>query len=718
MTETINFELDGDGIATLTIDLPEATMNVVNRAFLSDLSELVKKVTEDEAIKGAVIISAKPSFMAGADLRMLAQMSKEAEGMSPEERFKAAFGYSDLLRQLETSGKPFVAAVHGLALGGGLELALACHYRVLSDDRSTKLGLPEVLVGLLPGAGGMQRLSRLAGLQVALQYASTGKNLSSMEAVALKVADLVVPKDKLLESAKAWLLDKPVAQQPWDKRGFKIPGGGGAMHPNAVRTMIGASAMAQDKSWHNYPAVEAILSSIYEGAIVPFDTAIRLDSKRFAELMAGPVAPNMIRTLFVNKLAAERGAKRPQGQQKKPIKKLGMLGAGMMGAGIAYVSARGGMEVVLLDSTLEAAEQGKAHAEKLVEKGIKRHKTTKEQGQALLDRIHPTADYADLEGCDLVIEAVFEDREIKADVTHKTEAVVGEDCIMASNTSTLPITGLAEASRDAERFIGIHFFSPVEKMPLVEIILGKKTGDEALARALDYAAAIKKTPIVVNDSRGFYTSRCFGTYVMEGAAMLKDGIKPALIENAGRLAGMMVGPLAVADEVSLELSYKVMSQAKKDLGDAYPGSPADDVIIKFVEQLGRKGRKNGKGFYEYPEGGKKYLWPEISDHFPEAAEQPHVDEVKTRILYRQAIEAARCFEEGVLDDAPSADVGAILGWGFAPYTGGPLSFIDGVGAKAFVAEAERLAKAYGRRFAPPKILRDMAENGGSFYPAA
>ncbi len=446
MTETINFELDGDGIATLTIDLPEATMNVVNRAFLSDLSELVKKVTEDEAIKGAVIISAKPSFMAGADLRMLAQMSKEAEGMSPEERFKAAFGYSDLLRQLETSGKPFVAAVHGLALGGGLELALACHYRVLSDDRSTKLGLPEVLVGLLPGAGGMQRLSRLAGLQVALQYASTGKNLSSMEAVALKVADLVVPKDKLLESAKAWLLDKPVAQQPWDKRGFKIPGGGGAMHPNAVRTMIGASAMAQDKSWHNYPAVEAILSSIYEGAIVPFDTAIRLDSKRFAELMAGPVAPNMIRTLFVNKLAAERGAKRPQGQQKKPIKKLGMLGAGMMGAGIAYVSARGGMEVVLLDSTLEAAEQGKAHAEKLVEKGIKRHKTTKEQGQALLDRIHPTADYADLEGCDLVIEAVFEDREIKADVTHKTEAVVGEDCIMASNTSTLLLPGRENAS--------------------------------------------------------------------------------------------------------------------------------------------------------------------------------------------------------------------------------------------------------------------------------
>lgn len=715
MTETINFELDSDGIATLTIDLPEATMNVVNRAFLSDLSELVKKVTEDEAIKGAVIISAKPSFMAGADLRMLGRMSQEAVGMSPEERFAAAFGYSDLLRQLETSGKPFVAAVHGLALGGGLELALACHYRVLSDDRSTKLGLPEVLVGLLPGAGGMQRLTRLAGLQVALQYASTGKNLSAMEAVALKVADAAVPKDQLLESAKAWLLDKPVAQQPWDKRGFKIPGGGGAMHPNAVRTMIGASAMAQDKSWHNYPAVEAILSSIYEGAIVPFDTAIRLDSKRFANLMAGPVAPNMIRTLFVNKLAAERGAKRPEGQEKKPIQKLGMLGAGMMGAGIAYVSARGGMEVVLLDSTLEAAERGKAHAEKLVEKGVKRNKTTKEEGQALLGRIHPTADYADLEGCDLVIEAVFEDREIKADVTHKTEAVVGEDCIMASNTSTLPITGLAEASRDAERFIGIHFFSPVEKMPLVEIILGKKTGDEALARALDYVAAIKKTPIVVNDSRGFYTSRCFGTYIMEGAAMLKDGIKPALIENAGRLAGMMVGPLAVADEVSLELSYKVMSQAKKDLGAAYPGSPADDVIIKFVEQLDRKGRKNGKGFYEYPEGGKKYLWPEISDHFPEAAEQPHVDEVKTRILYRQAIEAARCFEEGVLDDAPSADVGAILGWGFAPYTGGPLSFIDTIGAKAFVAEAERLAEAYGPRFAPPKILRDMAEKGESFY---
>jgi 3-hydroxyacyl-CoA dehydrogenase/enoyl-CoA hydratase/3-hydroxybutyryl-CoA epimerase len=715
MTETIKFDLDSDGIATLTIDLPDATMNVVNQQFLSDLAELVKKVTEEEAVKGAVIISAKPSFMAGADLRMLGRMSKEARKMGPEERFKAAFSFSKLLREMETSGKAFVAAVHGLALGGGLELVLACHYRVLSDHRSTKLGLPEVLVGLLPGAGGMQRLTRLAGMQVALQYASTGKNLSAMEAVALKVADVMVPEDKLVETAKAWLLDKPQSQKPWDKKGFKIPGGGGAMHPNAVRTMIGASAMAQDKSWHNYPAVEAILSAIYEGAIVPFDTAIRLDAKRFANLMAGDVAPNMIRTLFVNKLAAERGAKRPEGMEKKPIKKLGMLGAGMMGAGIAYVSARGGMEVVLLDSTLEAAERGKALSEKLVEKGVKRNKTTKDEGEALLGRIHPTTEYVDLEGCDLVIEAVFEDREIKADVTKKTEAVIGQDCIMASNTSTLPITGLAEASRDAEKFIGMHFFSPVEKMPLVEIILGNKTGDEALARALDYVAAIKKTPIVVNDSRGFYTSRCFGTYVKEGAAMLKDGIKPALIENAGRLSGMMVGPLAVADEVSLELSYNVMTQAKKDLGEDYPGSPADDVIIKFVEDLDRKGRKNGKGFYEYPEGGKKYLWPEIANHFPEAAEQPHVDEVKTRILYRQAIEAARCFEEGVLDDAPSADVGAILGWGYAPYTGGPLSFIDTIGAKDFVAEADRLAEAYGPRFAPPKLLRDMAEKGESFY---
>ncbi|MEE8371654.1 MAG: 3-hydroxyacyl-CoA dehydrogenase NAD-binding domain-containing protein, partial [Sphingomonadales bacterium] len=450
MTETIKFDLDEAGFATLTIDLPDASMNVVNQAFLRDLSELVKKVASDEAIKGAVITSGKSAFMAGADLRMLQELSGQARTLSPAEVFEAANGYSALLREMETCGKPFAAAVHGLALGGGLELALACHYRVVSDDRSTKLGLPEVMVGLIPGAGGMQRLGRLAGMQVALQYATTGRNLSAMEAVALKVADAVAPKDKLVETAKEWLAGKPVAKQPWDKRGFKFPGGGGAMHPAAVMTMIGASAMAQDKTFHNYPAVEAILSSIYEGSIVPFDTAIRLDSKRFAAQLLGDVAPNMMRTLFVNKQAAEKGAKRPKGMKRGKVTKLGMLGAGMMGAGIAYVSARGGMEVVLLDSTLEAAEHGKNYSEKLVEKGIKRKKTTQEEGEALLARIMPTADYADLEGCDLIIEAVFEDRKIKADVTGKTQDVVGKDCIFASNTSTLPITGLAEASLDAE----------------------------------------------------------------------------------------------------------------------------------------------------------------------------------------------------------------------------------------------------------------------------
>lgn len=490
------------------------------------------------------------------------------------------------------------------------------------------------------------------------------------------------------------------------------------MHPNAVRTFMGANAMAQDKSLHNYPAVEAILSAVYEGSIVPMDVALRIESKYFAKMVTSSSTQNMIRTLFINKHDAERGKGRPEGVEKQKVKKLGMLGSGMMGAGIAYVSAKVGIEVILLDSTIEAAEKGKNYSTKLVEKGIARRKTTKEAGDELLNRIHPTTDYNDLKDCDLIIEAVFEDRNIKADVTKKTEAVISKNCIFASNTSTLPITGLAQAFSRQEDFIGIHFFSPVDKMPLVEIIMGEKTGNKAHAMALDYVAQIKKTPIVVNDSRGFYTSRCFGTYVMEGAAMLADGVHPALIENGGRLAGMPVGPLAVGDEVSIELSHRVMTQTRKDMGDKYIPSPGDAFVDKMVE-LGRMGRKNGKGSYEYPEDGTpKYLWPGLIEQFPPAKEQPTLEEVKTRFLYRQAIEAARCFEEGVLRDAASGDVGAIFGWGFAPFTGGPLSFIDTVGLEKFITEADRLAQQYGPRFMPPKGLRARAKRREKFYKAA
>jgi len=713
--QAIKIDVDNDGIATLTIDVPGESMNVINEQFLDDIEAHVNTISSDEAIKGAILTSGKASgFMAGADLRMIGAMIGADKQPTLEEIFEACYRLNRILRQMETCGKPVVAAVNGMALGGGLEVVLACHHRIVVNNPKIQLGQPEVMVGIIPGGGATQRFTRLAGVQVALQYLTTGKNMSPAEAVGLGLLHEAVDADKLMTRAKEWLLDRPISTQPWDKRGYKIPGGGGAMHPGAVRTFMGASAMAQDKSMHNYPAVQMILSAVYEGSIVPMDVALRIESKYFSKALLTPEAKGMVRTLFINKMEAERGRGRPKDIEKQTCKKLGMLGAGMMGAGIAYVSAKVGMEVVLLDMSQDGADKGKAYSENLCEKGVKRGKVTREKADELLARIKTTTDFADLEGCDLIIEAVFEDRTIKADVTAKAEAVMPKDAIFASNTSTLPITGLAEAFTRPEDFIGIHFFSPVDKMPLVEIILGEKTGDKAIAVALDYVGQIKKTPIVVNDSRGFYTSRCFGTYVMEGAAMLAEGVNPALIENGGKLAGMPVGPLAVGDEVSIELSHKVMTATRNDLGDKYMESPGDAYIEKMVE-LGRMGRKNGKGAYDYPEGGKKHLWAGLADHFPRADHQPDIAEVKTRFLYRQAVEAARCMEEGVLRDIPSGDVGAIFGWGFAPMTGGPMSFMDQIGLPDFVREADRLAQQYGERFAPPKLLRDMAAKGESFY---
>jgi len=460
----------------------------------------------------------------------------------------------------------------------------------------------------------------------------------------------------------------------------------------------------------NMNAPRAIMSAVYEGSQVPMDLAIRIESKYFAKVAADPQAMNMVRSLFVNKQAAEKGARRPKDVAKMPTKKLGMLGAGMMGAGIALVSARAGIEVVLLDRSIEAAEKGKAYtADKL-------KRLPKEKLDEVLARIYPTTDFADLKGCDFIIEAVFEDRAIKAETTQKTEAVVGADTIFGSNTSTLPITSLAKAWTKQENFIGVHFFSPVEKMPLVEIIVGEKTGPEAIAKALDYVAQIKKTPIVVNDSRGFYTSRCFGTYTAEGSVMVGEGVNPALVENIGKQMGMPVGPLAVFDEVSIELGHKVMLQTKKDLGDAYKATAADDVIEKMVA-LGRLGRKAGKGYYDYPEDGKKALWPDLGNTFGQKAdeEQPAPEEVKTRLTYRQLVECARCFAEGVLETPEDGDLGAIFGWGFMPHTGGPFSMMDTIGLDEVVRTLDRLTQQYGERFAPPQLLRDMAAKGETFY---
>ncbi len=728
MTTSIRYEVDADGIALLTIDLPNANMNVFNAQLIDDLETCVDRILADDAVKGAVITSGKPAFLAGADLSMLGSMSASDAPASLEDQFEAAFRLNKILRKIESGGipaktlmksgtKPFAAAVNGLALGGGFELVLACHHRILSDAKGVILGFPEVQVGLLPGAGGTQRLPRLIGIQAAAQPLMTGQNFQPQMALGLGIVQEIAPADEVIAKAKAWVASIPSALAPWDKKGFKYPGGAGAMDPRSVQTFIGGNAMAQKQTWHNYPAVQAILSAVYEGSIVPFDTALKIETKYFMKLLSGPVAGNMIRTLFINKQAVEKGSLRPKGIERKKVKKLGMLGAGLMGAGIAYVSAKVGMDVVLLDRDIDAAEKGKDYSRNLVKKGVSRGKVSAEKGDALLERITATADYADLAECDLIIEAVFEDQALKADVTAKTEAVIGENVVFGSNTSTLPISGLAKASKRPHQYIGIHFFSPVDKMPLVEIIMGAETDDATLALALDYVSQIKKTPIVVNDSRGFFTSRTFGTYVQEGYAMVQEGINPALIENAGRMVGMPVGPLAVGDEVAIDLSYKVGMATQKALGDAYIKSPADDFVTKMVMELERFGRKNGKGAYDYPEGGKKRLWPGLGDHFPLAENQPDVEEVKTRMIVRQAVEAARCFEEKVLIDASSGDVGAIFGIGFPPYTGGPFSYIDTMGVAEFVALADRLAQDYGARFTPPQMLRDMAASGETFYEA-
>jgi len=713
MNNTIQYTVDNDGIATLLIDLPGKSMNVLCAELVSDLSECVDKVATDENVSGAILASGKSAFIAGADLTEL--VTAYDRGTTAEEGYGWSRHLSSVLRKLETCGKPFAVAINGLALGGGFELCLACHYRVMSNHPKAVLGLPEVSIGLIPGAGGTQRLPRLVGTEKALPVILQGKKLKPQQALELGVVHEIAPVSELLDRAKTWLLETPHPVAPWDAKGFRMPGGAGASSPKtAQQFMVGTSLLA-GMTQHNYPAPIAAISAVYEGCITPIDTGLDIESQYFGQLVSGVTARNMMRSLFVNKGAADKLARRPRGVEKSRVTKLGILGAGMMGAGIAYVSARAGMQVVLLDTEIESAELGKAYSENLLNKAIKRGYSTEEKAQALLNMIHPTTEYADLEGCELVIEAVFESREIKAAVTAKTEAVIPENAIFASNTSTLPITGLAEASKRPESFIGLHFFSPVDKMPLVELIVGEKSSDEAIARGLDYIQQIRKTPIVVNDSPGFYTSRVFGTSTNEGATMLMEGINPALIENAAKMAGLPVGPLAVSDEVTLELGYKITMQIAADMGDDFEFPSGFPVIEKLVTELDRKGKRFGKGFYEYPEGEKKYLWPGLAELYPLKDEQPPVQEVIDRLMYRQALETARCFEEGVMDHAADADIGSIFGWGFPPWTGGTLSFIDTVGIKHFVAECDRMAEAYGSRFAVSDWLRDRAERGETFH---
>ena len=724
---TFSVQTDADGIALLTIDLPGASMNVWNQALITEFGTFVDAFVADEAMKGLVITSGKASgFLAGADLNMLGSMPDDA---TPKQIFDANFGLQACLRKLETGGatakelqkgasaKPVAVALNGLALGGGMELALAAHYRVATDGKF-QMGQPEVQVGLIPGAGGTQRTMRLAGVQPAMQICTQGKPMDAKSALAQGLIHEIAPHDEIVAKATAWVKANPKAKQPWDDKKFRIPGGSGAMDPRVVPIFAGSSAMAQGQTNHNYPAVQRILSAIYEGSIVPIDTGLRIESKYFTQCLMEPQAKNMIRTLFVNKGAAEKGAARPADVPKAALKKVGVLGAGMMGAGIAYVTAKAGMEVVLLDRDLEYAEKGKGYSAKINDKAVSRGRLTKEKSEAMLARITPTTEYADLADVDLIIEAVFEDPAVKADVTQKTEAVIRPEVIFASNTSTIPIADLAKNSSRPDQFIGIHFFSPVDKMPLVEIITPDSTGDTALAVALDYVGQIKKTPIVVSDARGFYCNSVVVPYLNEAAKMVKEGVNPALIDNACVHMGMPVGPLALMDETSQELGWSIAKSAMEGMGDAYVPNGVEDLLELFVEKLGRKGKKVGKGFYEYPEGGQKHLWPGLTEHFPLQVDQPTADEVKERLLYIQLVAAAEMYAQDVVHDPQSADLGAIFGWGFAPWTGGPMSHIDVIGLEDFVRTADRLAQKHGQHFAPPAKFRDMAAQGQKLYGKA
>jgi len=734
--ENFGFEVDSDGIALITWDMPGRSMNVLSQGSMGDMGDIIEKIMSDDGIKGAVLTSGKAAFCAGADLSMMGGQAGGGDGaQSKEERVKALYEnnlkFNMLLRGLETCGKPVAAAINGTALGGGLEVTLACHYRVVGDNPKTQLGLPESKVGLLPGGGGTQRLPRLIGAGAALPLLLQGTALKPAKAAEMGIVHKLAAPGEEVAAAKEWLKEAlkqekikvgkkgpevlPAALQPWDQPNYRIPGGGPQDKASQVFTI--GNAQLRKTTHGNFPAQTYIMSAVYEGIQVPMEAGLRIETRYFTKLLMDPRSKAMIRSLFLSMQELNKGARRPQGVAPFKVKKLGILGAGMMGSGVAYVSAQAGMEVVLLDTEQANADKGKAYSEKLLDKAISKGKSTEEKKADLLGRIKATTSFDDLDGCDLVIEAVFENRDIKAEVTKKSEPKLAEGGIFGSNTSTLPITGLAEASAKPENFIGVHFFSPVDKMQLVEIILGAKTSEETLAKAMDYVAQIRKTPIVVNDSRGFYTSRCFGTYVSEGIAMLTDGIEPAIIENVGKMTGMPVAPLALNDEVALDLAYKVREQTKKDLGDKYVEGPADKLLEKMVVELGRVGKKAGKGFYDYPQDGKKRLWPGLKELVGsnKGGEDVDVEELKKRFLYIQALEAARCFEEQVVTDVRDADVGAILGWGFAPWTGGPLSLIDMVGADTFVKECDALAQKYGDRFKPNNLLRDMAAKGDNFY---
>ena len=714
--------IDADGVAVITWDVQGKSMNVMSLEGFASLDAQIDAALADDAVKGIVITSGKKDFAGGMDLNVIAKMKEDAGDEPARGLFEGTMNMHGVLRKIERAGmdaktnkggKPIAAALPGTAVGIGLELPLSTHRIFAADNPKAKIGLPEIMVGIFPGAGGTTRLVRKLGAMAASPYLLEGKLLAPTAAMRAGLIDEVVADP--LAAAKEWVLNAKDADilKPWDAKGYKMPGGT-PYHPAGFMTFVGASAMVHGKTNGVYPAAKALLSAVYEGAQVPFDTALKIEARWFTNVLMNPSSAAMIRSLFINKEALDKGAVRPD-VADETVKKVGVLGAGMMGAGIAFVSAKAGIEVVLIDNSQEAADRGKGYAEGILDKGIKRKKVTPEKKDAILAQITATTDYAALDGCDLIVEAVFEDMGVKAEVTAKTEAVIPEDAIFATNTSTLPITGLAKASARPEQYIGIHFFSPVDKMMLVEIIKGRETGDRAVAKALDFVRQIRKTPIVVNDARFFYANRCILPYANEGIRMIAEGVEPAMIENAATLVGMPVGPLQLTDEVSIDLSAKILRATRDGMGDAYVASPSDD-IIESLEADGRLGRKANAGFYDYDDKGKRTgLWSGLGEAHTAAEDQPELTEVQHRLLFAQALEAVRALEEGVLMDIREGDVGAILGWGFAPWSGGPFSWLDILGAPKAVEICDALTEKFGERFTTPAVLREMAKNGETFY---
>lgn len=713
---SLDLAIDGDGIATLTMDVPGQAMNLATLAFGRELSAAVERIASDPAIRGAVLTSGKADFMAGGDIHgMVADFDRLGDAAAVYREIARPF--TELLRRLETCGKPFAAAINGAALGGGLEIALACHYRVVADLPKLILALPEVGIGLIPGAGGSQRLPRLIGIEAALPLLLQGTRMSPADALKLGVVHRVAPAAELLAAARAWLLESGDATQPWDRKQYRVPGGAGFFDARITGQFNAAATALTVANQHKLPAPIALLSAVARGCAVPIDAGLRIESREFTLLLKNPVSRNLMRTTFISKSECDKLARRPPGIEPAELHCIGVVGAGLMGAGIAQVAAEAGLDVVMIDATAERAHAGRQRIDEGYARRIAKGRLDPARAAAALARIRATDAYQALADCDLVVEAVFEDRAVKAEVYRKLAAVLKPAALIASNTSALPIGQLAAAVDRPESFLGLHFFSPVDRMPLVEVISGQRTSARALAHALDFIKRLRKTPIQVNDARGFFTTRVITAYLFEAVGMVGDGLPPTLIDNLARQAGFAIGPLALMDDLTLDLTYNATCRHRDEVGEGWQAPYGFSVFDKLVAGLDRKGRRHGAGFYDYADG-RRQPWPGLAQVYAPTPEPWPFADIQQRLLYIQSLEAARAFEQGVIGSAGEGDVGSVLGIGFPAHTGGVFSLIDTLGAAEFVAACDRLADRYGERFRPSAWLRSRAQSGPRFYPAA